>query len=69
MQEIENLKSEISLLKSLDHPHIVKYLQTDICADKSGVEIVLEFMSGGSLRNILDIFGILEEKLVQLYLK
>lgn len=57
------MKSEISLLKTFDHPNIVKYHQTDICEDRTGVEIVLEFMAGGSLRGILDIFGKIDEKL------
>ena len=57
------------MLKTLDHPNIVRYLQTDICTDKSGVEIVLEFMPGGSLRTILDKFGKLDEKVVVIYLR
>ena len=52
------------MLKTLDHPNIVKYHQTDICDEGTGVEIVLEFMAGGSLRGILDIFGKLDERLV-----
>jgi serine/threonine protein kinase len=33
------------------------------------VEIILEFMPGGSLRSLLDKFGRFDEKLVQIYLK
>lgn len=69
MKEIESLKVEISLLKTLDHPNVVKYMQTDVCSDKSGVDIVLEYMPGGSLRSLLDKFGKFEERLVKIYLK
>lgn len=69
MKEIENIKQEIMLLKSLCHPNIVSYLQTDVSADKSEVEIVLEYMPGGSLRSLLDKFGKFDENLTKLYLR
>jgi serine/threonine protein kinase len=40
----------------MNHPNIVKYIQTDVCPDKSGVDIILEYMPGGSLRSLLDNF-------------
>lgn len=35
-KDIISLKKEISLLKKLNHPNIVKYYDFDVCEDKSG---------------------------------
>jgi serine/threonine protein kinase len=43
VKQINNLKSEISVLKKLHHPHIIKYYSFDIAADNKHVEIVLEY--------------------------
>jgi serine/threonine protein kinase len=57
------------LLKALQHPNVVSYLQTDIAADRNGVEIVLEYMPGGSLRSLLDKYGKFDENLIKVYLR
>lgn len=41
MKEIKAIKHEIKMLKTLDHPNIVKYYQTDLSKDGKGVDIVL----------------------------
>jgi len=38
------------MLKALNHPNIVRYYYTDISEDGKGVDIVLEFVPGGSIR-------------------
>ena len=38
------------MLKALNHPNIVKYYSTDISEDGKGVDIILEFVPGGSIR-------------------
>ena len=59
-QELKIIENEINLLKQLDHPNIVKYY----CMQRNGdnnIDIVLEMVSGGSLRQLLDRFGSFHE--------
>lgn len=54
------------MLKNLEHPNIVKY----VCMQRHGendIDIVLEMVSGGSIRQILDRFGQFDETLVRIY--
>ena len=54
------------MLKNLEHPNIVKYH----CMQQNGdneIDIVLEMVSGGSIRQILDRFGQFDETLVRIY--
>jgi serine/threonine protein kinase len=58
---------EVDLLKKLDHPNIVKYVDTiqrghQLC-------IVLEFVEGGSLAQLIKRYGPLTETLVVIYVK
>jgi len=68
-KDLKALKEEILLLRDLKHPNIVKYLCADIAPDKKAVDILLEYMPGGSVRNLLDRFGPLDEKIVKIYMK
>jgi cell division control protein CDC15 len=58
---------EVDLLKKLDHPNIVKYVDTvqrshQLC-------IALEYVEGGSLENLIKRYGCLTETLVAIYVK
>jgi len=68
-KQVSLLQKEISLLKSLSHKNIVKYLHAEITESKNGVYIIMEYVSGGSIRHLLDKFGKFEENLVRLYTK
>lgn len=59
------LENEISMMKGLRHPNIVRYLGVDSSNDT--LAIFLEYVPGGSLRSLLDRFGKLEEAIVRLY--
>eukprot|EP01012_Entosiphon_sulcatum_P012460 TRINITY_DN17812_c0_g1_i1.p1 TRINITY_DN17812_c0_g1~~TRINITY_DN17812_c0_g1_i1.p1 ORF type:complete len:890 (+),score=99.80 TRINITY_DN17812_c0_g1_i1:44-2671(+) len=48
---------EVQLIAPLQHPHIVRYLGSNISGDK--LYIVLEYVAGGSLRSLLAKFGTL----------
>ena len=67
--EIAALKREIMTLKTLSHKNIVKYIHTQVSGSRKGVEIIMEYVSGGSVRSILDKYGHLEEGVVAKYLK
>lgn len=70
---IEALKKEMSILKSLHNMNIVRYYSCEISEDKeqkcSMADIILEYVSGGSVRKLLDKFGKLEEKVVSTYIR
>eukprot|EP01126_Amoeba_proteus_P019671 TRINITY_DN2019_c0_g1_i4.p1 TRINITY_DN2019_c0_g1~~TRINITY_DN2019_c0_g1_i4.p1 ORF type:complete len:258 (+),score=56.45 TRINITY_DN2019_c0_g1_i4:841-1614(+) len=50
----EDLVTEIAMMKTLSHPNIVKYIDSYIVEQK--LWVVMEFMGGGSLTDILDLF-------------
>ena len=52
MKYINNLKKEISILKTLNHRNIVKYYTTEITEHRDEVDIILEyvFVTGCLLR-------------------
>jgi len=66
-KEILILKEEIEILKKISHKNIVKYFYTDICEDNSSVDIVFEYVPGGSISSMLSKFDKFDEKLVCKY--
>jgi len=68
-KEVLALKHEIALLTKLHHPNIVNYIDTRVLPEENRVEIVLEFVPGGSVKALLDKFGPLSEKVTKLYTK
>jgi serine/threonine protein kinase len=64
-KEIENIESEIALLRSLKHANIVKYLMT--IRTPNYLNIVTEYVENGSLSSLLQKFGRFPESLVQVY--
>jgi serine/threonine protein kinase len=64
------LHNEVTMMRALDHPHVVKYLFCDQpepdpnVAETDVVEfyIVMEYVGGGSLRDLVKNFGALEEE-------
>ena len=68
-REVENLKLEISMLKELSHKNIVRYIHTEINPEKTAVDIIMEYVSGGSLREMLKKFHQLTENMTRIYIK
>ena len=64
---IGSLESEIELLKTLEHPNIVQYL--DSYADGQYLYIFLEYVPGGSVASLLRSYGAFEEQLVQNFVR
>ncbi|KAI8585525.1 kinase-like domain-containing protein, partial [Geranomyces variabilis] len=59
----EALRREIDFLKELEHPHIVRYLGSEIT--DSLFNVFLEYISGGSISSSLNRYGAFEEHIVQ----
>ncbi|KIY52431.1 Pkinase-domain-containing protein [Fistulina hepatica ATCC 64428] len=64
--ELGEIMSEISLLKNLNHPNIVKY--KGFVKEREFLYIILEFCENGSLNHILKRFGKFPENLVAVYI-
>ncbi|KAF5951009.1 hypothetical protein HYC85_013002 [Camellia sinensis] len=52
---IRELEEEVKLLKNLSHPNIVRYLGT--AREEESLNILLEFVPGGSISSLLGKFG------------
>ena len=73
--ELQALENEIALLLGdgtngsrggkLQHTHIVEYLGME--RKPESLSIFLEYVAGGTIRSLLDRFGVLEEQVVQAY--
>jgi serine/threonine protein kinase len=62
---VESLYQEITLLKDLDHEHIVEYLGYDTDDSEGVINIFLEYVSGGSISSRLARHGAFEEPVVK----
>ena len=62
-----SIKTEINLLKKLDHPSIVKYIDSIYTDDH--LNIVLEYVENGSLDSVVKKFSKLPETLVLFFIK
>jgi len=63
----DNLRRELDICRHLEHPNIVKYLGHEYCDHHLYVQ--LEYVSGGSLRCMLEEFGPLEQELMLVAMK
>lgn len=64
-EEVTQLMNEVDLLKSLEHPSVVKY--EGLVRGPHVVSIILEYVENGSLLHTLKAFGNFPEKLVASY--
>lgn len=63
--EVSTLTTEITLMKELDHRHIVRYLGTEVSALE--LHIFMEYVPGGSIAKMLKQFGVFNEVLIERY--
>lgn len=49
----QNLVNEVNILRKLQNPHIVTYLDRNVDRDKKQINIVMEYCSGGDLQNYI----------------
>ncbi|KAL6139239.1 hypothetical protein ACLB2K_064516 [Fragaria x ananassa] len=64
---IKELEEEVKLLKNLSHPNIVRYLGT--VREEETLNILLEFVPGGSISSLLGKFGYFPEAVMRTYTK
>ncbi|CDO99017.1 unnamed protein product [Coffea canephora] len=64
---IRELEEEVNVLKNLSHPNIVRYLGT--AREQESLNILLEFVPGGSISSLLGKFGSFPESVIRMYTK
>nr|XP_060611519.1 serine/threonine-protein kinase ULK3 [Anolis sagrei ordinatus] len=64
---VENLLTEIEILKTIRHPHIVEL--KDFQWDKEYIYLIMEFCAGGDLSRFIHSRRILPEKVARLFLQ
>jgi mitogen-activated protein kinase kinase kinase len=64
---IDALKREIGLLREMQHPNIVQYLGSS--SDEEHLNIFLEYVPGGSVAQMLNQYGALQEPLVRNFVR
>ncbi|XP_010486085.1 PREDICTED: mitogen-activated protein kinase kinase kinase 3 isoform X2 [Camelina sativa] len=64
---IRELEEEVQLLKNLSHPNIVRYLGT--VRESDSLNILMEFVPGGSISTLLEKFGSFPEPVIIMYTK
>lgn len=52
-------------MKSLNHPHIIKYIGHDIIDDF--IYLYMEYMAGGSIYSVIEKYGALNEDTIRAY--
>eukprot|EP01012_Entosiphon_sulcatum_P043272 TRINITY_DN5750_c0_g1_i1.p1 TRINITY_DN5750_c0_g1~~TRINITY_DN5750_c0_g1_i1.p1 ORF type:complete len:730 (+),score=80.00 TRINITY_DN5750_c0_g1_i1:41-2230(+) len=66
--QVRELEQEVSLLRSLAHRHIVKYIGTDR-SNPACFTVLLEFVPGGSVASLLSKFGPFCESVIRHYME
>uniref|UniRef100_A0A8C3F5M3 non-specific serine/threonine protein kinase n=1 Tax=Chrysemys picta bellii TaxID=8478 RepID=A0A8C3F5M3_CHRPI len=64
---VENLLTEIEILKTIRHPHIVEL--KDFQWDSDNIYLIMEFCAGGDLSHFIRTRKILPEKVARLFLQ
>ena len=67
VNEVAAMQQEINLMRSLDHPNIVKYLGTEMGDTNNMLYIFTEWVPGGSLQSLLKKFGKFDEAVTRKY--
>ena len=66
-EKFEKIKYEIKMLHSLSHPNIVQYYQTNLSPTMDSVDVLLEYVAGDTLREILKNYNGPQEQTIQHY--
>uniref|UniRef100_A0ACD5ZYY8 Uncharacterized protein n=1 Tax=Avena sativa TaxID=4498 RepID=A0ACD5ZYY8_AVESA len=64
---VRELEDEVKLLKNLSHPNIVRYIGT--VREEDSLNILLEFVPGGSIQSLLGRLGAFPEAVIRKYTK
>jgi serine/threonine protein kinase len=68
-RELMRIRQEIMILTALDHPNIIKYFQADYCYEQNYVDIILEYVPSGSMKDLLLKYKNFSEQVIKIYTK
>jgi mitogen-activated protein kinase kinase kinase ANP1 len=68
-REILSIKSELNILKSLDHPNIIKYFQADYDPETNLVNILMEYIPSGPMNALITKYKSFSEPVIRNYTK
>jgi len=69
-KQILDINEAVYNIGQLNHKNIIKYLSTQPSSNNPDeIEVISEFCNGGSIKQILEKFDVLDEKLIKLYVK
>ena len=66
-KRVEKLKKEVGLLKMLTHQNVVRYVGTDVSETGDYVDILMEFVAGGSIKSLIQKYSGLDEAVIRCY--
>ena len=66
---IEDLQREIDVMKTLNHPNIVRYLGAEVDSSRNILNIFQEWIPGGSVSSLLKKFGPFSVDIVKTYIQ
>jgi len=66
---IEEFQREIDVMKTLNHPNIVRYLGAEVDSSRNTLSIFQEWVPGGSVSSLLKRFGPFSVDIVKTYLQ
>jgi len=65
-KEVEICKKNANLLKGLSNKNIIKYVQIEISESSSQVDVALEYIPPGSIRDLLEKYGKFNEIMIKI---
>ena len=68
-KDLANIRRELCILRSMDHPNIIKYFQTDFVTEDCSVDILMEYIPSGSLNSLIAKYRELNEAVIRNYTK
>lgn len=67
LNEREEAEKEIEIMKKLDHPNVIKYIDHFMSADNLYICIIVEFAEKGNLRTFMCNFTLPEDKVLEMF--
>ena len=68
-QEFNNIKRELTIMKSLDHLNVIKYFQTNYFPETKSINILMEYMPSGSMNGLIKKYKGFSEDVIRNYTK
>lgn len=65
--KLQQIQKEIDILRKVNHPNIIKYLDCSDVASKEKPYIIFEYIENGSLKDVIKKFGTFSEELAKRY--